>query len=526
MPEGCHIPRHYDDEDGCDEDDRDKGVHTMSKRLQLPQGLKGLPFAAKSKEKTSLDDTRGTTPVPLLHIPGTRIAPYSLTDGFSTPPAKEDNDRQYFPALNGGANAAGSSSSERSGSTAGSVDTATSKSYTARRTAPTNLLPAAFLNATAGAGTATTTEANTPATEDAPLHTSRDSGGGDGNSSRTQSLQKGAAGPFTYIQPTSAKSSTIGGFAASPFVFANEPRFRHQKVDRRQKKWYGNWSTRGLILLITGIIVFVALAVGLGAGLGTKKKAVVLETSTWRPAIENTWQIQLSEPVTTPTLRASVYDLDLFDNSAETIAALQKLGRRVICYFSAGTYENWRPDAKDFPAAALGHDLADFDGERYIDIRSNAIRKIITDRIELAKTKGCDGVDPDNVDSYSVTTGFPLTSADAVDYITFMATEAHNRNVAIGLKNAGDLVNATLAVMDWEINESCVQYDECDLFQPFIGAGKPVFHIEYSDNATLSVLESACLANGTRGFSTLIKHEALGSWAVECPYGTVEFGLY
>lgn len=500
----------------------------MSKHFQLPQGIKGLPFISKSKEKSSLEESRNTTALPLLQFSAAgKGALYTPTDGFFTPPVSEGGDRQYFPALNGNTSVAGGSS-ERSGSFAGSVDTL-GRPSTTRRTAPTSLLPTAFLNATGGAGTATNTAINTPTTEDASLHTTLDydSGNGDANSSRTQSLQKGAAGHFAYMKPTSTKSSIKSGFAASPFAYATEPRFRHQKVDRQQKKWYGNWSTRGLILLITGIIVLVALAVGLGAGLGTKKvkKVMTVDTSTWRPAIENTWQIQLDEPVTTPTLRASVYDLDLFDNSAETIAQLQTLGRRVICYFSAGTYENWRPDAKSFPSSALGLDLAGFAGERYVDTRNSQVRKIMASRIELAMSKGCDGVDPDNVDSYSTTTGFPLTSADAVNYLDFMATTAHNNYLAIGLKNAGDLVNQTLAFMDWQINESCVQYDECALFQPFIGAGKPVFHIEYSNNATTDTLLSACMANGTRGFSTLIKHEDLGTWSAECPFGTYGFGL-
>ena len=47
-------------------------------------------------------------------------------------------------------------------------------------------------------------------------------------------------------------------------------------------------------------------------------------------------------------------DLDLFDNPASTIASIHAAGKRAICYFSAGTYEDWRPDASSFDSSSLG----------------------------------------------------------------------------------------------------------------------------------------------------------------------------
>jgi len=49
--------------------------------------------------------------------------------------------------------------------------------------------------------------------------------------------------------------------------------------------------------------------------------------------------------------------------------------------------------------------------------------------------------------------------------------------MAIGLKNAGEIVQQILPQMEWQVNEQCVEYDECDTFTPFITAGKTVFHI-------------------------------------------------
>lgn len=70
-------------------------------------------------------------------------------------------------------------------------------------------------------------------------------------------------------------------------------------------------------------------------------------------------------------------------------------------------------------------------------------------------------------------------SQDAVDYLTFLAIGAHSLGMAVGLKNAGEIVNQTLLMLQWQVNEQCVEFGECETFQPFIKANKPVFHVEY-----------------------------------------------
>jgi hypothetical protein len=126
----------------------------------------------------------------------------------------------------------------------------------------------------------------------------------------------------------------------------------------------------------------------------------------WIPAVGTTWQIVLSAPLQIDTTNPSVtpdvevYDIDLFDNKPETIAALHKINKKVICYFSAGTYEDWRPDASKFQSSDFGSDMADWPGEKWLNLKSDNVRSIIASRIQLAADKGCDAVDPDNVDAY------------------------------------------------------------------------------------------------------------------------------
>ncbi len=55
-------------------------------------------------------------------------------------------------------------------------------------------------------------------------------------------------------------------------------------------------------------------------------------------------------------------------------------------------------------------------------------------RLDLAVTKGCDGVEPDNMDGYANDSGFPLTAEDQLTFNRFIANEAHRRGLAVGLK--------------------------------------------------------------------------------------------
>ena len=143
----------------------------------------------------------------------------------------------------------------------------------------------------------------------------------------------------------------------------------------------------------------------------------------------------------------------------------------------------------------------------------------MTERLKLAASKGCDGVDPDNVDGYDNDTGLNLTTSDAIDYLTFLAIGAHSLNMSLGLKNAVEIVNQTVDMMQWEVNEQCEQYQECDALRPFIRAGKPVFHIEYPKSApdvSASSKAAICSDPTADGFSTILKDMDLDDWLDAC----------
>lgn len=254
------------------------------------------------------------------------------------------------------------------------------------------------------------------------------------------------------------------------------------------------------------------------ASTGTSSSSTGGPVSIWHPTPGTTWQWQLEGTIDT-SYDVAMYDIDLFDVPQSTMSALEAQGRAVICYFSAGTYEDWRPDASEFDDADKGSALPDWPGEQWLDIRSANVRKIMTERMQKAAAKGCTGVEPDNVDGYENDSGFPLTTQDQIDYDTFIADTAHMLGLSVGLKNAVDLATELQPKFDWALDEQCLQYDECDTLAPFIAANKAVFHVEYADDTSQgqSLANQDCGAPSTSGFSTLIKTEDLTSWVIACP---------
>ena len=243
-------------------------------------------------------------------------------------------------------------------------------------------------------------------------------------------------------------------------------------------------------------------------------------TTTWyQPNVDTTWQWQLQGPLNT-TYQVDLYDIDLFETSAQTIAELQANGIRVICYFSAGSGEDWRADYPSIPNDALGRALAGFDGERWLDIRSPAVLAVMQSRLDLAASKGCDGVEPDNVDGHDNDTGFSLTANDLLIFNQQLPREAHQRGLAIGLKNALDLIPQLVDDFDFAVNEECHTNDECDANLPFIDAGKPVFNAEYTNTATRAQerLLTICPTSNDLQLQTLVLPLDLDdSFRLACP---------
>ncbi len=231
----------------------------------------------------------------------------------------------------------------------------------------------------------------------------------------------------------------------------------------------------------------------------------------WKPAPGTSWQWQLSGEIDT-TVDVQMYDIDLVEVPTTTIDALHDAGRTVICYFSAGSWEAFREDANLFPDEVLGLVMDGWPDERWLDIRRiDLLSPIMLARLDMAVDKGCDGVEPDNVDGYVNDTGFPLTGADQLAYNRWLAQAAHERNLSIGLKNDLDQIPDLVDSFDWALNEQCVEYDECERLTPFVQAGKAVFGVEYEGDPAIF-----CPTVNALNFDWLYKKWDLDPWRVAC----------
>ena len=280
---------------------------------------------------------------------------------------------------------------------------------------------------------------------------------------------------------------------------------------RRDGAWVRLWSNEArpsgwwgaLIPLAVdsgkGVVVRV---VGRGATLALDRLA--LAPAIWRPAPGTSWQWQLSGRIDT-SRDVAMYDVDLFDTPPTTVDRLHAEGRVVVCYFSAGSWEDWRPDRDAFPADIRGSPLGGWPDERWLDVRRlDVLGPIMEARLDLAVVKGCDGVEPDNVDGFDNHTGFPLTAADQRRYNTWLAERAHERGLSVGLKNDLGQIPALVGLFDWALNEQCFEYDECSALFPFVSAGKAVFGVEYRGDPA-----SFCPQAVEWGFSWLRKRPSL-----------------
>ena len=204
----------------------------------------------------------------------------------------------------------------------------------------------------------------------------------------------------------------------------------------------------------------------------------VTGTDWYRPHVSITWQWQISGEVNVD-YPVELYDIDLFDSSVALINSLKASGKKVICYFSAGSYEDFRIDKDKFNATELGNTLDGFPDERWLDIRSLNVANIMISRLNLAMLKGCDGVEPDNMTAFKNDTSFDLTAKDQLAFNKFIANESHKRGLSVGLKNDLEQIPELVDYFDFHVSEQCHEFDECDTLTPFIEAGKPVLNAEY-----------------------------------------------
>ena len=117
-----------------------------------------------------------------------------------------------------------------------------------------------------------------------------------------------------------------------------------------------------------------------------------------------------------------------------------------------------------------------------------------------------DAVDFDEVEGYANDTGFPLTGADQLKFNRALARLAHERGMAVGLKNDLGQLAALRPAFDFAVNEQCFAYRECAAYKAWTAAGKPVVEIEYSGS-----IAAICASAAAGGRDAMHKALALSA---------------
>ena len=230
----------------------------------------------------------------------------------------------------------------------------------------------------------------------------------------------------------------------------------------------------------------------------------------WSPEPGAAWQWQLTVPVD-QSVDVPVYDIDLFDNDKSVIDQLHAKGRKVICYFDAGAWESYRPDAAKFPTSVIGTSSG-WENEYWLDIRQiDILAPLIGARLDMAVAKGCDAVEPDQDNGWENDPGFPITREESIRWNRWVAEAAHARGLSVGLKNSVTETAELEPYFDWNLNEECFEFDECELLLPFIRAGKTVLQVEYATETS-----AFCAAARQLGFSSMKKNLDLDAFRAPC----------
>ena len=275
-----------------------------------------------------------------------------------------------------------------------------------------------------------------------------------------------------------------------------------------------------LVLLLAAALLIPRLVPDSGAGDESGDETVVGTEASgsspartgerWSPEPGRPWQWQLAG---TPAVVGGVgiYGMDGQETPENAVRDFADGGLRTICYVSAGSVEDWRPDAHRFPDAVIGKPMEGWKGESWLDIRRlDVLLPVQAARMDQCARKGFDAVEADNVDGYGNDTGFPLTAEDQLRYNRALARLAHERGLGIGLKNDVDQIAALEPDFDFAINEECFQHDECEAYRPFVTAGKAVLNVEYEQTP------GRCEKAAGLGITSMLKNTELDAWRRPC----------
>jgi hypothetical protein len=88
--------------------------------------------------------------------------------------------------------------------------------------------------------------------------------------------------------------------------------------------------------------------------------------------------------------------------------------------------------------------------------------------------------------------------------------------MSYALKSDIDDISAVIADVDFDIDEECFKYDECDTLTPFITENRAVFEVEYTSGDLATLGATVCPQANAMNLDTLIKHLELDAARYSC----------
>lgn len=205
------------------------------------------------------------------------------------------------------------------------------------------------------------------------------------------------------------------------------------------------------------------------------------------------WQIGAStEASVAPPPGARLLDVDLFELSASAVASLKSKSIYTVCYLNAGSWQPGLPDSNQYPDYLKLQQDPDWPGEYFLDITDvfkpdSALARILRARLALCKSKGFDGVEPDNLQNDENVSGGRITRQEQIDFNGWIADAAHAAGLGVLQKNGPDKIlvsdrTGRLLVdkFDGILNEECQAYDECPPLAEYVKRGKLALNVEYT----------------------------------------------
>lgn len=185
----------------------------------------------------------------------------------------------------------------------------------------------------------------------------------------------------------------------------------------------------------------------------------------------------------TPLVEVGIVDRDRHDAAVA--------GRYNICYINAfqtqpEDAEWWRTNHPDLLLrGSTGRLVVDSAwNEILLDVSTAAKREALLaiegPWIDGCATAGYQGLEPDNLDSYTRSRRL-LRKEQTLSFASLLATRAHLDGLAVAQKNTSELGSSgkTQAGFDFAIAEECQVYEECGEYTALYGT--EVFEIEYQE---------------------------------------------